>query len=221
MTAPQFSRAKAEIEELAVEAAAGSIDALGELYERCADLSYRFVAVRVQDQASAEDIASELWMRVARHIRGYNSTGSGFTAWLLTIASRLIADHFRKPHRRRETPTGDMLALDAVTHVDGPEEAAIRSDTAATVALALERLPARQRECLTLRFFVGLSVAETAATMGRTVGSVKVLQHRALKRLASALPPQTGANSETGNSVTSVVDGNQVVHGDGREVTRP
>lgn len=186
-----------EVEELAAAAAAGSLDALGLLYERYADLSYRFIVVRVQDQALAEDIASELWMKVARAIGGYQTAGKGFPAWLLTIASRLIIDHFRKPVRKRETPTADMLALDTAAAGDGPEEAALRSETAAAVAAALEKLPARQRECLVLRFFVGLSIAETAQAMSRTEGSVKVLQHRSLRKLATVLPPGVGGANRT------------------------
>ncbi|MBM7784827.1 RNA polymerase sigma factor [Tenggerimyces flavus] len=186
-----------EVEELAAAAAAGSLDALGLLYERYADLSYRFIVVRVQDQALAEDIASELWMKVARAIGAYQTAGKGFPAWLLTIASRLIIDHFRKPVRKREMPTADMLALDTAAVGDSPEEAALRSETAAAVAGALEKLPARQRECLVLRFFVGLSIAETAQAMNRTEGSVKVLQHRSLRKLATVLPPGVGGANRT------------------------
>jgi RNA polymerase sigma-70 factor (ECF subfamily) len=193
-----------DVEQLAAAAAAGSLDALGLLYERYADLSYRFIVVRVQEQAHAEDITSELWMKVARAIGGYQKAGKGFPAWLLTIASRLIIDHFRKPARKRETPTADMLALDTAALGDGPEEAALRSETAATVARALEKLPARQRECLVLRFFVGLSIAETAQAMSRTEGSVKVLQHRSLRKLATVLPPGVGANRSSERDVSSV-----------------
>lgn len=211
-----------DTERLASAAAEGSLDALGQLYERYVDLTYRFIAVRVGDQATAEDVTSELWMRVSRVIRGYRTIGSGFSAWLLTLASRLVADHYRKPVIKRETPTADMLALDPVSAGESPEDAAIRSDAAAMVVRALQHLSTRQRECVTLRFFVGLSVAETAEAMGRGEGSVKVLQHRALRKLATVLNGATSARtanlSPSGSVtwVTNAADGASAVESEER-----
>ena len=45
-----------------------------------------------------------------------------------------------------------------------------------------------QQECIVLRFIHGLSVAETAAIMGKKDGAIKALQHRAVRRLAGMLP---------------------------------
>lgn len=192
----------ADTERLAQAAAGGSEEALAELYERYVDLSFRFVGVRVGDRATAEDITSELWIRVAQTIDRYTTVGGGFPAWLLTIATRLIADHYRRPAIRRESPTADMLALDSAALVDGPEAAVLSADRARLIARAVEQLSPRQRECVTLRFFVGLSIAETAAAMKRTHGSVKVLQHRALRKLGAVLARE-GANSLPTGSVLS------------------
>jgi len=52
----------------------------------------------------------------------------------------------------------------------------------------VRRLGDDQRECIVLRFLQGLSVAETAAVMGRNEGAVKALQHRAVRRLAMLMP---------------------------------
>lgn len=204
----------ADTERLALAAAEGSEQALGALYERYVDLSFRFVSVRVADRATAEDVTSDLWIRIAQTIGKYTTVGGGFPAWLLTIASRLVADHYRRPVVRRESPTADMLALDSTSLSESPEESVVRSDRARAIARAVEQLSPRQRECVTLRFFVGLSIAETAAAMSRTHGSVKVLQHRALKKLGSVLArDHSGANSLDRKSVPSA--GNQTGEDDG------
>ena len=54
--------------------------------------------------------------------------------------------------------------------------------------MAIVDLQSQQREVIEYRFFAGLSPAETAAQMGRSVGSVRVLQHRALAALRELLP---------------------------------
>lgn len=204
----------ADTERLAHEAANGSDEALGELYERYVDMSFRFIGVRVPDRATAEDVTSELWIRVAHTIGKYTTIGGGFPAWLLTIASRLVADHYRRPAIRRESPTADMLALDATSMSESPEDSVVRSDRARSIARAVEELSPRQRECVTLRFFVGLSIAETAAAMHRTHGSVKVLQHRALKKLGSVLVArEAGGNSSATKTVSESTD--QSEHHDG------
>ena len=71
---------------------------------------------------------------------------------------------------------------------DGPEDAVLQGLTNAELMACVAQLGDEQRECIALRFLQGLSVAETAAAMGKKDGAVKALQHRAVKRLATLLP---------------------------------
>lgn len=179
-----------QVEALATSAAAGDLDSLADLYERYVDPMFRYVAVRVGDYSSAEDIAQEVWCRVARSVGSYTSRGEGsWPAWLFTVARRMLVDHHRRTRTRPNLRiTADLLELDSPDADAGPEEAAVCKDTARMVADALARLGTTDRECLTLRFFTGLSVAETARLMGKSPGAVKVCQHRALQRLGRVLP---------------------------------
>src|SRR3712207_1814770 len=88
--------------------------------------------------------------------------------------------------RSLEVSTADMRDADRAT--DGPEEAVLQRLTNAELMAGVAQLSDEQRECLVLRFLQGLSVAETAAAMGKKDGAIKALQHRAVRRLASLLP---------------------------------
>jgi RNA polymerase sigma-70 factor (ECF subfamily) len=70
----------------------------------------------------------------------------------------------------------------------GPEYEVMAAATNAQLMRCVARLNADQQECIVLRFLQGLSVAETAAAMGRNEGAIKALQHRAVRRLAQLMP---------------------------------
>lgn len=176
------------VEELAQAAANGSVDALGELYDRYADTVYRIAYARVGDATEAEDITSDVWLRVHASISSYVTTGAGFPAWLGRIARHRVVDHWRRTGRRREQLTGDMLAMSLVAPGDSPEDAADRAELARVVAAAVETLPLSQREVLLLRFWADMSIAEAAETLGKSAGAVKQLSYRGLRTLSGQLP---------------------------------
>lgn len=176
------------VEEHALAASLGDLDALAELYEHFADPLLRFLAMRTQNNVTlAEDIAGSTWEKVARSIRNYQTRGNGFEAWLFTIARRCLAEHFRWAGRRREKLHGEMLAYDQPDGSENPGELLERKFASHAIAAEVHALPAAQRKCVTLRFFVGLSLAETATVMGKSPNAIKQLQHRGLGLLRRRL----------------------------------
>lgn len=176
-----------EREALAVAAAAGDHQALADLYDGCSDRVYRWVLVRVgNNHHDAEDISAEVWVKVARSMRTYQSTGHGVMSWLITIAANTIRSTFRGTVR--EIPTASMLALDAPTGMTGPEDAALDDEASQVVATALGKLSKRDAEVVTLRFFHRFPVSEVSALTGLTPSNVKVIQHRAIRQLVNLLP---------------------------------
>jgi len=104
----------------------------------------------------------------------------------MTIARNLATDHFKAGRTRLEMTTEDMGLHDAPT--DGPESAVLIALTNDALLLALDKLPVEQRDCLVMRFLQGMSIAETAAVLGRSDGAVKQLQLRGVRNLAKLLP---------------------------------
>ena len=133
---------------------------------------------------------SETWIAVARNLPGFTGDEDALRGWVFTIARRRLQDHHRRNGRRREaltdpatigdadaTPGADVTALD-----DGAlgDEAARR---------LVASLPDLQADVVLLRIVGGLGVDEVASIVGKRPGTVRVLQHRALKRLAREIPP--------------------------------
>jgi len=171
---------------LVERAQTGEAEAFGELYDRYADTVFRYLYHRVPDRQTAEDFTSETFVRALRRIDSLSFQGRDVGAWLVTIARNIVRDHVKSSRFRLEVATADMRDADRAT--DGPEDAVLQGLTNAQLLACVAQLGDEQRECIALRFLQGLSVAETAAAMGKKDGAIKALQHRAVKRLATLLP---------------------------------
>lgn len=165
-------------------------EAFGQLYEEHFDRIYRYVLLRVKNQADAEDITQQVFLKALENIGSYRWRGMPFASWLFRIAHNLVVDHWKKMSRQK-------VEAVAPEHIDelGVESS---SDPAALtelnfdvkqLAVACEQLTDGQREIVSLRFAGGLSVAESAKVMGKSEGAVKVLQHAALVKLRRILCP--------------------------------
>jgi RNA polymerase sigma-70 factor (ECF subfamily) len=132
---------------------------------------------------ASEDLAAETWLQVAASLRQFEGDEPGFRSWIFTIARYRQIDWHRKRGRRLE------VSIEASTN----DPSSGRDETFELTAeqLSLERalatiasLPPDQAEAVTLRVVAGLDVARVADMMGRSQGSVRVLTHRGLRRLA-------------------------------------
>jgi RNA polymerase sigma-70 factor (ECF subfamily) len=169
-------------------AQAGDGEAFGQLYDRYVDMVHRYIAYRVSNVSLAEDLTSETFLRALRRIGSFTWQGRDFGAWLVTIARNLIADHFKSSRYKLEIATSDLVAAGADRRQDGPEDEVLAGFTSAALLDAVKQLGPEQQECIALRFLQGMSVAETAAVLGKNTDAVKALQYRAVKALARALP---------------------------------
>jgi RNA polymerase sigma-70 factor (ECF subfamily) len=152
--------------DLVAAAQQGDREAFGRLYSRYAPGVSRFVGSRLRDRDLAQDLTSETFARALRRIDSVSYQGRDAGAWFTTIARNLITDHVKSSRVQRETVTAEFD--DAGTDHESPEQAAIRTETAADVRRRVSQLPTDQQECIRLRFFNELSVAETAAVMAAT-----------------------------------------------------
>ena len=143
-----------------------------------------------------EDLASETWLAVARALPTFSGDEAAFRSWVFTIAHRRVIDHHRASARRPRTRSLRPAVGD---EQDGAVELPGRDDPAGDVVAALAGdeavrrivglLPPDQAEIVLLRVVGGLPVEEVAVITGRRPGTVRVLQHRALRRLADRLGP--------------------------------
>jgi RNA polymerase sigma-70 factor (ECF subfamily) len=129
----------------------------------------------------AEDLVAETWMAAAKGFSSFEGDLDQFRAWLFVIARRRMADHYRSRSRR---PGMTPLTHEALT-MPGADDIAIEALSTDQAIEALVRdLPSDQAEVVLLRVVADLGVEQVAKIMGRSPGSVRVLQHRALRHLA-------------------------------------
>jgi RNA polymerase sigma-70 factor (ECF subfamily) len=164
------------------QAKSGAPDGLAELWTAYHPMVLRYLSVRFA--GDAEDLASQVWIDVARNLERFEGDQDDFRGWLFTIAHRRGIDDVRQAGRRPVTVSIDDDSASTVSFVDGQ----LTPSQALDAALALvRRLPADQAEAVALRIIADLDVAEVARIMGRTEGSVRVLTHRGLERLGRFL----------------------------------
>jgi RNA polymerase sigma-70 factor (ECF subfamily) len=175
----------------------GDNEAFAQLYDLYVDGIYRYLYFRLGTAALAEDLTSETFLRALRRIDTFSWQGKDIGAWFITIARNLVIDHLKSSRFRLEVTTADMLAVEAPA--DGTasrvEATVLAQLEQAALVDALRKLKPEQQECVVLRFLHGLSVAETAESMGRSEGAVKQLQLRGLRALAAMLVPKSPVTS--------------------------
>jgi RNA polymerase sigma-70 factor (ECF subfamily) len=140
--------------------------------------------LKFQEPAEADDLASDTWLQVATGMRRFKGGERDFRKWVFTIARRRLIDHRRRASRRRTqpVPVDDLVELPDASDVAGQAVDTITVQDA--IRRIVEILPADQAEVVLLRLIAGLSADETGEVMGKRPGTVRVLQHRALDRLA-------------------------------------
>jgi RNA polymerase sigma-70 factor, ECF subfamily len=164
----------------------GDAEAFGQLYDHYVESIHRYLYFRLSSVSLADDLTSETFFRALRGIRSFRWQGKDFGAWLTTIARNLVTDHYKSSRSRLEVVADELP--EQIEDADGPEDGALATLTSEVLVAALRRLAAEQQDCLVMRFCQGLSIAETAAAMGRSEGAVKQLQLRAVRNLAKHLP---------------------------------
>ncbi|HEU5288043.1 MAG TPA: sigma-70 family RNA polymerase sigma factor [Candidatus Limnocylindria bacterium] len=174
-----------EDKALAIRASGGDVSAFGLLYDRHVDAIYRYVYYRVRDDAEAEDLTSDVFMRALKAMPRYEPR-QAFLAWLYRIARNAVIDRARRGNRQvsfedaLEHPTADQIVepdVELLAHADND-----------TLRKALAKLTPLQQEVVVLRFLEGYSTHEIARLVGKREGTIRGIQFRAIGALRQLIP---------------------------------
>jgi RNA polymerase sigma-70 factor (ECF subfamily) len=158
-------------------------DALGQIYDEYAPRIYKYLYRRVQSAQLAEDLTSEVFMRMLQAVQAEQSWHTSLRGWLYRVAHNLVVDHYRKQPPAPPLPLDEQLAADQKEPTTQVEEQFFRQRLQA----AIRQLTPGQQQVLALRFGEQLTAREVGEVMGKSTGAVEVQQHRALAALQRIL----------------------------------
>lgn len=166
-------------EELMLAIGRGDGAAFDALYGRFRRRLYNFILRYVQDEALAEDLFQEAFLRLLQAAPRWHPNAR-LSTWLYRVALNLCIDHSRK---RREEALPDEVAEAVADGEPGPQATLQAAETAAWLKAKVAGLPAEQRAVLLLRVYEGLDERQVAEIVGCPVGTVKSRLHHALRKL--------------------------------------
>ncbi len=167
-------------QETLAAARAGDEQAVTAIYRLLQPRVIRYL--RVIEPSDAEDLASDTWLDVARGLDRFEGDEHALCAWALTVARRRAID-LRRRYTRRRTISAEPERLVELAQTGNVEDDAMAGFGLRSALESISQLPRDQAEVVLLRVLGGLSVDEVAGIMGKRPGTVRVLQHRALRAL--------------------------------------
>lgn len=169
--------------ELISRAKNGDAVVIGALYERFRLSIFRYLYYRLGDQQMAEDLTSEVFLRMIRSLPGLNPKSVSFQAWLFRIARNLAIDHYRKMSIRDHV----QLDEDVISRDEDIDTSLDKNLTSERLRRALSRLNPDQRDVIVLRFVADMPITQVAQALHKSEDSVKGLQRRGLSTLRQIL----------------------------------
>ena len=174
----------ADERQLVLKAQDGDAEAFGRIYDGYVERIYRFVFFRVDDQQTAEDLTSQVFLKAWSNLDRFEFTRTPYIAWLYTIAHNTVIDHYRT---RKITTALEDVQLSQPDDAEAVENQIDLTVEMQTIKAAMQSLTEDQQQVLHLRFIEGMSNAEIAQQLGKREGAIRALQMRGLQALAKQL----------------------------------
>jgi RNA polymerase sigma-70 factor (ECF subfamily) len=154
------------------------------LYKEYRDKVYHYAYSKLGSHSEAEDLVSDIFVKILKGIDTYDPCKAGYSTWIYTIARNTVCNYLRGKGR---WSTG----LDEICEVQDssllPEEVLLRNENLDRLAELLESLPERERDIIILRFYNNYTPQQIAELVGVGYSNVKVIQMRVLSRLRKIL----------------------------------
>jgi RNA polymerase sigma-70 factor (ECF subfamily) len=174
-------------EQLIERAKNGDKKAMAVIYRTLRAKVHRYLYFRVGDREAAEDLTTDVFLRVIENLHRYEPRQHPFQAWVFQIARNLVVDHFRRQKVRNHQVLEDHFEAQGTS----PDHAVALSLNSERLQRALLELTETQCDVLVLRFVLDMPIAEVAHTLKRSESAVKSLQARGLASLARILMTRT------------------------------
>ncbi len=141
--------------------------------------------LRNRTGSNCEDVSQETWISAIGTLRNFRGKGDDFKALLFDIAHKRVVDYYRRESRRPKI-TGINESIDIPGNSFSTEDMVDEITSQEAISKLVGNLTLDQAEVVLLRVIGGLSTQKVAKIMGKSVGSVRVLQHRAIEKLSKS-----------------------------------
>jgi RNA polymerase sigma-70 factor (ECF subfamily) len=169
-------------EELMLSYGTGDASAFELLYSRHKGPLFRFMLHQVREHGTAEELYQDIWQRVITARERYRPDAK-FSTWLFQIAHNRLADHWRALSHRPPAPADAVERAEREPDPQTPERQLSAFEERRRLQLALEELPADQREVVLLRLEQELSLEQIGQITGVGRETVKSRLRYALDKL--------------------------------------
>jgi RNA polymerase sigma-70 factor (ECF subfamily) len=174
---------KKDLDPQIVELAKTDKDAFAALYDFYFPKVYAFVLAKTGSTTSAEDIVSDVFMKLLENLHKYQDRGMPFAAWLFTITRNMLFDYYAKQKHTDNLPLEEGIEVKDEKKDFQPASQAQRSELAEQVKKVMTRLPERELSIVQLKFFSGLNNREIAQVLNLTESNVGIILYRVLRKI--------------------------------------
>jgi len=164
----------------------GDLQAITDLYRDVNPRLSRYL--RAREPQEADDLASETWLVLARQIKTFSGNEKQWWALVFLVARRCLTDHWKRNKRRKTAPVPFEVFTELPGSADVETEGLGALQSRDAVDLVVRTLSADQADVILLRVMADLDADSVAEILGKRPGTIRVLQHRALRNLAMSLP---------------------------------
>ena len=177
------SRLNLEVDAVVDRAVGGDAEAFGKLYDIYADRIYRHIYYRTSNVDDARDLTQEVFTKAWQALPKYKRTKTPFLGWLFTISHNRVIDYYRTKK--------DHAYLNNEIIMEGQEKSPDRliedQFDQQEVRRAILQLPEDQQQVILMSFIEGFEYSEIAVALNKSEGNIRVIVHRALKRMREIL----------------------------------
>ncbi len=177
------SRINLEVISLVERAAGGDTEAFGRIYDIYADRIYRHIYYRISNMEDTRDLTQEVFLKAWQGLPRYKRTKTPFLGWLFTISHNRVIDYYRTKkdyaYLNEEIIMGDREK--------SPDKLLEEKFTQQEIRRAILQLPGDQQQVILMNFIEGFDYNEIASTLNKSEGNIRVIIHRALKKMRDIL----------------------------------
>ena len=195
-----------EAEKALVERAKTDAEAFGELYDQYYDKIFGYIVHRMGNVEVAQDVTSETFFKALKSLHSFEWRSISFSSWLFRIATNEMTNHYRKNKHYTSADIDDLAEHpsnqeDVREEIMQAEDELQRNQDYVLMRAAVEKLPDKYQEVITLRFFEEKQILEIAEIVGKKEGTVKSLLSRGVEKLRVCMENMDTMQPSGNNSV--------------------